>query len=294
LLDRQKAVKTKQFLSALPGHISDGTGRIHTSLSPSTESGRLASKNPNLQNIPAKNDIFGIRKCFTSPPGRSLVVLDYSQLELYVLAHFLLEWFDDRTLADDLEAGDVHTATAVRCWNDPTRRSDAKAINYSVNYGKTAVGLGAQIKNDGVSIGTHAAQQLLDRYFDAYPGILEYQERQKADSRDAGYCTTLSGRRRYLDYGQHEWQARAADRKALNTPIQGSAADIVTAALIACADLPCVLQVHDELIFEVETENAPAVLEQAREYMESAGSMFSLRVPLKVSGGIYQNWGEAK
>jgi DNA polymerase-1 len=295
LLRRQSAVKTRQFMRALPSHISDGTRRIHTSLSPSTESGRLASKNPNLQNIPSGNDIYGIRKCFTAPRNRALVVLDYSQLELYVLAHFLIEWFDDRTLADDLAGGDVHVATAVRCWNDASRRSDAKAINYSVNYGKTAVGLGAQIRdNDGNPIGTDAAADLLERYFEAYPGILEYQTRQQRVCRDRGFCTTLSARRRYLDYGTESWQGRAADRKALNTPIQGSAADLVTNALLLTADLPCVLQVHDELIFECEREKAPEVLAAATGAMESAGERFNLKVPLKVSGGIYENWGEAK
>lgn len=295
LLTRQAAVKTRQFLRSLPDHISNETGRIHTSLSPSTESGRLASRNPNLQNIPARSDTFGIRKCFTAPRDRRLVVLDYSQLELYVLAHFLLEYFGDSSLADDLLAGDVHTATAVRCWGDKSKRTEAKIINYSVNYGKTAVGLGAQIRDEeGNPIGTERAQALLDTYFSAYPGIVEYQELQKRSATEKGHCSTIAGRTRYLDFGTEQWQARAAERKALNTPIQGSAADIVTAALIAVADLPCVLQVHDELVFETETENAPAVLEQARGAMEAAGERFGLRVPLKVSGGIYENWGEAK
>lgn len=295
LLERSRCVKTRQFMRSLPNHISEQTGRIHTSLSPSTESGRLASKNPNLQNIPMRSDKFGIRACFTAPQGRRLIVLDYSQLELYVLAHFLLEYFGDRSLADDLAAGDVHTATALRCWNDASRRSDAKIINYSVNYGKTAVGLGAQIRNaQNEPIGTEAAQVLLDRYFEAYPGILEYQTTVQERAEKAGYCSTIAGRKRYLDFGEQPWQARAAGRKALNTPIQGSAADVVTNALIACADLPIVLQVHDELVFEAETENARDVLEAAKRAMEAAGERFNLKVPLHVSGGIYSNWGEAK
>lgn len=262
-------------------------------MSPSTESGRLASKNPNLQNIPGGGNRYGVRRCFTAAPGCSLVVLDYSQLELYVLAHFLVELFNDRTLADDLAAGDVHTATAVRCWDDPSRRSDAKAINYSVNYGKTATGLGAQIRDEkGNPIGTTAAQELLDTYFAAYPGIEQYHEWQKGRARELGYCTTIAGRHRYLNFGTQQWQGRAAERQALNTPIQGSAADIVTAALIKCADLPAVLQVHDELVFECETKKAPEVLESATDAMQNAWG--GLNVSLKVSGGIYNDWGEAK
>ena len=293
LLLRQAATKTRQFLRALPNHRSVSTGRIHTSLSPSTETGRLASKNPNLQNIPSNRDKFGIRRCFSAPCGSRLVVLDYSQLELYVLAHFLLDWYGDSSLYDDLRTGDIYTTTALRCWNDASRRPEGKAVTLSVNYLKTAAGLGGQLK-----CSTAEAQDILDAYYTAYPGVQNFQRDCIIKAREKGYCTTLTGRKRWLQFRRAETdlenlqKLEKADRQAVNTVIQGTAADIVASAMVESAHLPCVLQVHDELIFECPEDEAHDVLAAATAAMVAPG--IKLAVQLKVSGGIFENWSEAK
>jgi DNA polymerase-1 len=192
LLRARKTAKLAQFMESLCSMVSVD-GRLRSSFGPNTDTGRLSSSNPNMQNVPVRSDRFGIRKAFVSAPGKLLIVADYSQLEMYVLAHFLIHELDDHSLANDLSSGDVHSAMAFRIWPDELRalgatpdnikevaksyRGNAKTVNYAVPYGKTASGLGSQIKgSDGKGIGKKAAQGILDDYFEACPGLDELFE----------------------------------------------------------------------------------------------------------------------
>jgi len=319
LIKLRKAGKYATYLRDLPTK-ADANGRIHTKLSPSTDTGRLSSSCPNLQQIPT-SDGYSIRKAFIPDKGSSFVVADFSQLEMYVLAHYLIDYFDDRRLANDLLTGDIHTATAHRAWpgfpadQHKHYRDMAKTLNYAVNYGKSASGLGWQIRDaQGSPIGREAAQSLLDAYFKGYPAIQHYQRIFKERAHRNLGVPTLLGRWRPLE-GINATKVRSAneddakarrklqgnrERQAINTPIQGSAADIVTSALIKCHRDPelaqyhayMVLQVHDELIFEVPTEFAGPALERIVYLMEHP--VDCLLVPLKVDAKICSNWAEGK
>jgi DNA polymerase-1 len=322
----RKAKRYGTYLRTLPSYC-DSQGRIHTTLGPDTDTGRLSSRNPALQQIP-KSDSYGIRRAFVPAPGNVFVVADYSQLEMYVLADLLVKQFGDYALHDDLLSGDIHSATARRTWpflsSIPNLKLDdegnkyrdkSKTLNYAVNYGKTATGLGFQIRNDGVPIGKVAAQKLLDQYYQAYPAIPRYQSWIKGYARKHGGVHTLLGRFRPLPEAQstNEWEARAAGRQALNTPMQGGAADIVTAAMLRLnvenipdlkdlgwynADLANtgffpVLQVHDELIFEGPEETAELARELIKHGMENPVKK-QMAVKLKVDANIAHNWAEGK
>jgi len=325
LLEMKKTSKLVQFMHKLPA-MCGTDGRLRCSIGPSTDTGRLNCSKPNLQQIPVRNDKFGIRKGFVARDGCSLIVADYSQLEMYVLAHFLLHFVNDDSLANDLLSGDVHTNTAFRLWGDELRalgatpdtiknreetkrfRSNAKTVNYAIPYGKTAVGLGAQITDvNGRPIGKAAAQDILDEYFEAYTGMGELFDGWKNEARRTGYVHTLLGRTRPIPEAasENQWERWSGERKAVNTWVQGSAADIVTAAMMRCvgvgptsegispvrADL--LLQVHDELIFEVETEHADGVCGIIKTRMENPFRA-PLKIQLVVDAQIGNSWGECK
>lgn len=315
ILAWRKVTKLGQFLTKLPLHC-DGANRLHSILAPDTDTGRLSSKKPNLQNIP-KEDAFGIRRAFVARPGHLLVCADFAQLEMVVLAHFLVELFDDWRLADDLASGDSHSATARRCWpwlplgnlkghSDPRvskKREDAKTVNYAVNYGKTAFGLGVQITDEsGLAIGTDAAQTILDLYFDAYPAIGKFRRHCFEMAKHTGVVRTLLGRTRPLleCRSDERWVQQAGERKAVNSPIQGSAADVVVAAMLKLrSQLPVfrarmVLQIHDEIIVETPEESAEEVLQTMVQTMTNPFKTNLLRVPLAVEAKIGPNWAACK
>ncbi len=297
LMGRSKSVKMSQFLEALPRLAWNG--RIHTQLGPNTETGRLSSSKPNLQNIPKRNDQYGIRKAFIASPGHKLVVIDYSQLELYILAHYLISRYGDHSLAHDLVEGDVHENTALRCFGTKTRRNDAKAVNYGIMYGKTGAGLGASLVDEhGVRIGKQAGQQIIDDYLDGYVGIRKFMHDCIAEGKATNKITTLLGRYRELNWTY----GRSTERKCANTRIQGSAADIVTTAMVRCfydSELKALgtsmlLQVHDELMFEVPESNAEHCLARASALMANPFRNFEMKLPLVVEGKVANNWLEAK
>ena len=316
-----------KFMKSLPEKVSPD-GRLRGSFAPTTDTGRLASSNPNLQNIPIRSDRFGIRKAFIAAPGKSLIVADYSQLEMYVLAHFLLHELNDSSLRDDLLSGDVHTNTAFRIWGSELRalgataetikekpewkrfRDNAKTVNYAIPYGKTAAGLGAQILGaDGKAIGKNAAQVILDAYFSAYPGMGELFDIWRSRCADTGCTYTLLGRNRPLPEinSSNKWERYSAERRAVNTQVQGSAADIVTTAMMACVGAfptskskrlcalgaELVLQVHDELVFEVNTAHAEESCAIIKDIMENPFK-HPMRVQLAVDAEIGQRWGDCK
>lgn len=321
LLRYRKAVKYAQYLLDLPTH-RDKHGRIHCVLAPDTDTGRLSARNPALQQIP-KSDPYGIRRAFVAAPGHVLLVADYSQLEIYVLAHFLIELFDDYSLAYALESGDVHSWVARECWREETSRltdaelkeskyrSDVKSVIYGLNYGKTDAGLGVAIRDSsGVGIGTRAARELRERIYTALGGVTRYQDRVQQDAIRDGFVSTLLGRRRPLPEAKSsdEYRQRAALRKALNTPIQGSAADIVTGAMLACCTIPWhpfynkalgdlnarfLLQIHDELIYEVLARHAEEALDLlVRGMVNPVLPGVKLRVPLRVDAHSRERWQE--
>ncbi len=302
-----KAIKTLQFFDSLARHICPD-GRVRAKFSPETDTGRLSSSNPNLQNIPKRSDKYGIRTCFVPADGHTFVIADYSQLELFILADILVKQYGDHSLARDLAAGDVHAATAERCG---VTRDQAKTINYAVNYGKTASGLGAQILDaDGLPIGKAAAQSLLDRYFAGYPGIRLFHESTIGDARKTGFVTTLLGRKRYLEYGKIGAINSASDRKAINTPIQGSAAETMVAAMLrlntfdepdlkkygwynegfAQTGATLALQVHDELVYEVPSEKAEQASEYVKNCMEVPFRNYQFAVQLRAEVAIKSAW----
>ncbi len=289
-------------------------GRVRTSYNPATDTGRLTSSNINLQNIPSRNDPFDLRRGFIAAKGKVLIVADYSQLEMYVMAHFLLYLFGDDSLASMLSSGDVHTNTAFKIWakelsalgatpeniKDVAKsfRNNAKTVNYAMPYGKTAAGLGMQITDEnGLAIGKAAAQQIIDDYFEALPGMDRLFEHFRTEARELGYVRTLLGRNRPLPkmHSSDIWEVRAAERQAVNSPIQGSAADIVTQAMMRCSDLPAqlILQVHDELVFEVDACIAEEQCAIIKERMENPFQR-PLAVQLKVDAGIATTWSEGK
>lgn len=323
----KKALKYGTYLRNLPTY-RDTNGRIHTTLGPDTDTGRLSSRNPALQQIP-KSDSYGIRSAFVPAEGNCFIVADYSQLEMYVLADLLAREFNDTKLISDLLSGDVHSATAKRTWpwlqsipnlkldaKGNKKRDEAKTLNYAVNYGKTAVGLGYQITDEhGVPIGKQAAQNLLDAYFAGYPAIVRYQRWISSYAKKHGGVHTLLGRFRPLPEigSSSKWEVRAAERKALNTPMQGGAADIVTAAMLrlnvdplpelielgwfhralhATGAFP-VLQVHDELVFECPLKTAQEALEIVKYEMENPIRK-KMHVKFKVDANISENWAEGK
>ena len=274
---------------------ADDQGRIHTSLHQAvTATGRLSSSDPNLQNIPIRTpEGRRVRAAFVAPAGHQLVAADYSQVELRVMAHFSQ---DASMIQAFVEDQDIHSATAAEVFgtaNDETRRN-AKAINFGLIYGMSAFGLA---RNLGIARGE--AQQYIDTYFARYPGVLSFMDQAKADAASKGYVETLMGRRLYLPdiQGRDPMRKRAAERVAINAPVQGSAADLIKAAMLRVQELidsqfpevRMLLQVHDELLFEVPDAQVDAFSTALVPVMEQS----DLSVPLKVEVGRGQSWFEA-
>jgi DNA polymerase-1 len=300
LLEWRQIAKLKNtYADALAEQINPSTGRVHTSYGlTSTSTGRLSSSNPNLQNIPIRSEEGRkIRKAFVAEPGFKLVSLDYSQIELRLLAH--MAQIDSLKQAFH-EGLDIHTATAADVFNlpvdkiDSELRSRAKTINFGIIYGISAFGLARQLK-----IPQSQAAQYIETYFLRYPGIQAYMEKMKAIARKQGYVETLFGRRCFVPGILDKIPSRRnfAERQAINAPLQGTAADIIKLAMIrvgpalqeAKLQARMLLQVHDELIFEVPDKEVESTILIIQQVMESAAQ---LSVPLTVDAGVGLNWGE--
>ncbi|MBC8519170.1 MAG: DNA polymerase I [Gammaproteobacteria bacterium] len=301
ILQHRSMSKLKStYTDKLPQQINSRTGRVHTSYHQAVAvTGRLSSSDPNLQNIPIRTkEGRRIRQAFVAGEGYVLVAADYSQIELRIMAHLsgdtgLLEAFR--------EGKDIHQATASEVFAvDPQQvtadqRRSAKAINFGLIYGMSAFGLARQL---GISRG--AAQSYIDLYFDRYPGVRQYMDETQEKARDQGYVETLFGRRLYLpDITSKNGQRRQyAERTAINAPMQGTAADIIKRAMIAVdgallEDNPTaqmIMQVHDELVFEVESDKRDLLISMVRKKMETAAV---LDVPLIVDIGSGPNWDDA-
>lgn len=301
ILEYRGLAKLKStYTDKLPLMISPKTGRVHTSYHQAvTATGRLSSTDPNLQNIPVRNEEGRrIRQAFIAPEDYVILSADYSQIELRIMAHLSR---DKGLLTAFAEGKDIHRATAAEVFGLPLesvtgeQRRSAKAINFGLIYGMSAFGLSRQL-----NIPRKESQKYMDLYFERYPGVLEYMERTRAQAKDKGYVETLDGRRLYLpDISSSNGARRAgAERAAINAPMQGTAADIIKRAMIAVdawllADKPrvkMIMQVHDELVFEVHQDDVEAVSRKIHELMESS---MTLDVPLLVEVGSGKNWDQA-
>jgi len=301
ILDHRSVAKLRStYVEKLPGQVNASTGRVHTSYHQAVAAtGRLSSSDPNLQNIPVRTpEGRRIRRAFVAEPGHLLLAADYSQIELRIMAHLS----GDAGLREAFEQGeDVHRRTAAEVFGlapaavgDDERRA-AKAINFGLIYGMSAFGLARQL---GIERGR--ADDYIARYFDRYPGVKAYMDRTRAQAHDAGFVETLFGRRLYLPEINSRQAARRqyAERTAINAPMQGTAADIIKRAMIgvdawlATSHFPArmIMQVHDELVFEVPTGHAGALGEEVRRIMAGVAD---LAVPLVVDVGVGANWDEA-
>ena len=288
------------YTDKLPLQIAPGTGRVHTSYHQAVAAtGRLSSTDPNLQNIPIRTpEGRRIRQAFVPPDGYVLLAADYSQIELRIMAHLSGDEGLQKAFAADL---DIHRATAGEVFEtdfadvtDDQRRS-AKAVNFGLMYGMSAFGLAKQL---GVPRGE--AQEYIDLYFDRYPGVKAFMDGIRETAKEKGYVETVFGRRLYLpEINARNVQRRQyAERTAINAPMQGTAADIIKRAMITVQDwllsskpgARMIMQVHDELVFEVEEHAVDAVRGKVSELMEAAAE---LSVALKVDAGIGKNWDEA-
>lgn len=301
ILEYRGLAKLKStYTDKLPLMINPKTGRVHTSYHQAvTATGRLSSTDPNLQNIPVRNDEGRrIRQAFIAPEDYVIVSADYSQIELRIMAHLSR---DEGLLKAFAEGKDIHRATAAEVFGLPLesvtgeQRRSAKAINFGLIYGMSAFGLARQL-----NIPRKEAQKYMDLYFERYPGVLEYMERTRAQAKDQGYVETLDGRRLYLPDIKASNAARraGAERAAINAPMQGTAADIIKRAMIAVdgwleTEKPrvrMIMQVHDELVFEVHKDDVDAVAKKVHELMENSTT---LDVPLLVEVGSGENWDQA-
>ena len=288
------------YTDKLPEMVNPETGRVHTSYHQAgAATGRLSSNDPNLQNIPIRSeDGRRIRTAFIAPPGRRIVACDYSQIELRIMAHLS----GDPGLVGAFEGGlDVHRATAAEVFGVPLdqvsgdQRRAAKAINFGLMYGMSAFGLAKQL-----GIGRGEAQDYIALYFNRYPGVREYMERARQQARDHGYVETVFGRRLQLNeiHSRNQAQRAGAERAAINAPMQGTAADIIKRAMVTVhhwlaghADKAALLmQVHDELVFEVDAGFVDELVAEVRARMESAAQ---LKVALVVDVGTGVNWDQA-
>ena len=289
------------YVDALPEMVNRKTGRVHTSFNQAVAAtGRLSSQNPNLQNIPIRTDLGReIRKAFVpSAEDRVLMSSDYSQIELRIIAHIS----KDEGMIEAFKQGiDIHTATASKVWGVPIEEVDkdmrrkAKTVNFGIIYGISAFGLSQRVQ-----IPRFEAKEIIDNYFVQFPGIKRYMDDTIAFARDNGYVETISGRRRNLrDINSRNANIRGfAERNAINAPIQGSAADMIKIAMIRIADwlngsdleTRMILQVHDELLFDVPKKELELVQVKVKEIMESA---MVLDVPVLVESGTGANWLEA-
>jgi DNA polymerase I len=301
ILEYRGIAKLKStYTDSLPLEIDPATGRIHTSYHQAVAAtGRLSSADPNLQNIPIRTqEGRRIRQAFIAAPGHTLIAADYSQIELRIMAHLSGDASLVGAFADDR---DVHQATAAEVFGMPLeavtadQRRSAKAINFGLMYGMSAFGLARQL-----GIGRGDAQKYMDLYFERYPGVRRYMEETRQKARELGFVETVFGRRLYLPDIQSRNQGlrQYAERSAINAPMQGTAADIIKRAMIdvdawlQATRVPArlIMQVHDELVFEVEAACADTLVGQIRTHMIHAAD---LRVPLKVDVGVGLNWDEA-
>lgn len=302
ILQHRGLAKLKStYTDKLPRMIDPVSGRVHTSYHQAVAAtGRLSSSDPNLQNIPVRSDEGRrIRQAFIPEPGYRMVAADYSQIELRIMAH-LSE--DEGLLKAFSEGVDIHRATAAEVFgvaspdqvtND--QRRSAKAINFGLIYGMSAFGLAKQL---GIPRG--AAQEYVDLYFDRYPGVKAFMDRIREYAHEKGYVETVFGRRLYLpEINARNGQRRAAaERTAINAPMQGTASDIIKRAMLAVdgwiqqesPPLRMIMQVHDELVFEIREDQLESCCDRIRRYMEAAAE---LKVPLLVDVGIGDNWDEA-
>ncbi|MCL4141837.1 UNVERIFIED_CONTAM: hypothetical protein GTU68_007128 [Idotea baltica] len=301
---RQLSKLKSTYSDALPGFIHPDTKRVHTSYSlASTTTGRLSSSDPNLQNIPVRTESGRkIRQAFIAEPGNKLISADYSQIELRVLAHIADIPQLKQAFADGL---DIHAMTASEMFGvpiegmDPMVRRQAKAINFGIIYGISAFGLANQL-----SISRSDAKSYIDTYFERFPGIRSYMEDTKAFARTHGYVQTIFGRRaHYPEINSKNPNMRAFnERAAINAPIQGSAADIIRRAMVRMEEAlnkttlsaQMLLQVHDELIFEVPENEVDATIPVVKDIMEQAClPLIEMSVPLQVDARAADNWDEA-
>ncbi|MEP6019639.1 MAG: DNA polymerase I [Paracoccaceae bacterium] len=302
VLDWRQLSKLKStYTDALQDHINPDTGRVHTSYSiAGASTGRLASTDPNLQNIPIRTEEGRrIREAFIAEEGKVLVALDYSQIELRILAHIAGIPALKQAFKDGL---DIHAMTASEMFDVPLEemtpdiRRQAKAINFGVIYGISGFGLARNLR-----IPRGEAQGFIDRYFERFPGIKDYMNDTKAFAKEHGYVQTLFGRKIHTpEIGAKGPRAGFAQRAAINAPIQGTAADVIRRAMVrmpeAIANQPAtmLLQVHDELLFEVEEGAVDQLIETARDVMENASDpVVKLDVKLTVDAGQGKNWAEA-
>jgi len=301
ILDYRAMSKLKStYTDRLPEQVNPKSGRVHTSYHQAVAAtGRLSSSDPNLQNIPIRSpEGRRIRQAFIAPTGYRIIAADYSQIELRIMAHLSS---DERLLQAFASGIDIHTATAAEIFSvtpeqvSAEQRRNAKAINFGLIYGMSAFGLARQL---GIERG--AAQQYIDLYFTRYPGAKQFMDRTREQAREQGYVETLFGRRLYLpDINARQQQRRQyAERAAINAPMQGTAADIIKLAMLRCdawlreskVDARMIMQVHDELVFEVATEAVETAKAAIDRCMKEAAQ---LAVPLVVDIGVGANWDEA-
>ncbi|MGI9308439.1 MAG: DNA polymerase I, partial [Gammaproteobacteria bacterium] len=301
ILEHRSLSKLKStYTDKLPAQMDSRTGRVHTSYHQAvTATGRLSSSDPNLQNIPVRTEEGRrIRQAFVAPAGYVLLAADYSQIELRIMAHLS----GDRGLLDAFSQDqDIHRATAAEVFGlatdavSPDQRRSAKAINFGLIYGMSAFGLAKQLGTT-----RYEAQDYVDLYFERYPGVKRFMDDTRAQAHDKGYVETVYGRRLYLpDINARQAQRRQyAERSAINAPMQGTAADIIKAAMIAVdgwlsdsgTDARMVMQVHDELVLEVAKDSVDSTCETLKTLMCNAAK---LDVALKVDACWGENWDEA-
>ncbi len=301
IMEHRGLAKLKStYTDKLPRLVNRATGRLHTSYHQAvTATGRLSSSDTNLQNIPIRTEEGRkIRQAFIARPGYRIVAADYSQIELRIMAHLS----EDKGLLEAFAEGrDIHIATAAEVFGVPLdkvsgdQRRSAKAINFGLIYGMSAWGLGRQLHID-----RNQAQTWIERYFDRYPGVARYMERIRSQAAEDGFVETVYGRRLYLPeiHSQNRARRQGAERTAINAPMQGTAADIIKRAMIDVdawlragdMDAWMVMQVHDELVFEVVEGQVDAFIEQVKGRMQAAAE---LSVPLIVEAESGANWDEA-
>ncbi len=302
LLEHRSLTKLKStYTDKLPLMVDANTGRVHTSYhQANAATGRLSSSEPNLQNIPIRTEEGRrIRHAFIASEGRKILAADYSQIELRIMAHLSQ---DKGLLAAFADGKDIHRATAAEVFSvdfeevTSEQRRRAKAVNFGLIYGMSAFGLAKQL-----DIPRNEAQQYIDIYFKRYPGVLKYMEDTRAAAAEQGYVSTLFGRRLYLPAikDRNAMRRQAAERAAINAPMQGTAADIIKKAMIAVAnwietetqgEITMIMQVHDELVFEVDTDKAEVLKSKVCELMAKAAT---LDVELIAEAGIGDNWEQA-
>ena len=288
------------YTDKLPQQINPKTGRVHTSYHQAVAAtGRLSSSDPNLQNIPIRSEEGRkIRQAFIAPPGYKIVAADYSQIELRIMAHLS---GDAGLLAAFSQGVDVHSATAAEVFDVPLEqvthdlRRSAKAINFGLIYGMSAFGLAQQL-----GLARNQAQDYINLYFSRYPGVKQYMDTIREQAKQQGFVETIFGRRLYLPdiNARNAAQRQYAERTAINAPMQGTAADIIKRAMLACdawirdsgADVKMIMQVHDELVFEVAENQLDDSIASLRNIMSAAAE---LQVPLLVEAGYGDNWDEA-